>query len=216
MNTPDNRTGQQADPQSGARPEQNFQHIKEEVTEALGGARQQADAQFDQYRDTAADQIEALARGAKSLVSEIESNDTLGLSDHVANMAESMSGLATRLRSKSAEQLLHDGADLARNNPGLFIAGSIVVGFGLSRFLKAGSPQAQTVASSDPAAGSTSMPPAGGFGAQRPYETSVPSSAGVSSAPAADTPPASPSTQDYPGDFTTTSRPDSAHFKGEL
>ncbi|VVO35685.1 hypothetical protein [Pseudomonas fluorescens] len=214
MNTPDSRTGQPSAQQNPTRPEQNFEHLKEEVTETLGDARQQADAQFGQYRDTAADQIEALARGAKSLVSEIESNDTLGLSDHVANMAENMSGLAAKLRNKSAEQLLHDGADLARNNPALFIAGSIAVGFGLSRFLKAGSAEIRT--SSDPAAGSTSMPPSGGFGAQRPYETSVPSSAGPSPESATGTTPASSNAQDYPGDFATTSRPDSTHFKGEL
>lgn len=216
MNTPDSRTGQPSAQQNPTRPEQNFEHLKEEVTETLGAARQQADAQFGQYRDTAADQIEALARGAKSLVSEIESNDTLGLSDHVANMAENMSGLAAKLRNKSAEQLLHDGADLARNNPALFIAGSIAVGFGLSRFLKAGSAEIRTSANSDPAAGSTSMPPSGGFGAQRPYETSVPSGAGPSSESATGTTPASPNAQDYSGDFATTPRPDSTPFKGEL
>ena len=43
-------------------------------------------------------------------------------------------------------------ADLARNNPALFIAGSIALGFGLSRFLKAGSAPAATFAdASDPA-----------------------------------------------------------------
>ncbi len=44
-----------------------------------------------------------------------------------------MSGLAN-LRGKSAEQLLHDAADLARNNPGLFIAGSIALGLAFPRF----------------------------------------------------------------------------------
>lgn len=142
MNTSDTTTGNQHNP---ARPEHDFQHLKEDVTEALGGARQQADAQFGQYRDTAADQIEALAKGAKSVVSELESKDTLGMSDYLADMADSMSGLAGNLRGKSAEQLLHDGAELARNNPALFIAGSIALGFGLSRFLKAGSAPATTV-----------------------------------------------------------------------
>ncbi|WP_256218846.1 hypothetical protein [Pseudomonas sp. P1.31] len=173
MNTSDSRAGSQTGDPAGSMPEHDFEHLKEEVTEALGGARHQADAQFGQYRDTAADQIEALAQGAKSFVSELEDKDSLGMSDYLSDMAESMTGLAGNLRGKSAEQLLHDAADLARSNPALFIAGSIAVGFGLSRFLKAGTGAAVTVSGHhDPAAGSSSMPPSDGYGAHRPYETS--------------------------------------------
>ena len=217
MNTSDNTTGNQQNP---GKPEHDFQHLKEDVTEALGGARQQADAQFGQYRDTAADQIEALARGAKSVVSEIESGDTLGMSDYLADIADNMSSLAGKLRNKSAEELLHDGADLARNNPALFIAGSIAVGFGLSRFLKAGTARMQaSVSSSDPAT-DNSMPPSGGFGAQRPNETSVPTSNSGSAGLATGITPSSPNEQDHPSDFATTptpgSTPGSTNFKGEL
>ena len=214
MNTSDNMTGSQPDKGNSGRPEADFQHLKDDVTEVIGGARQQADAQFGEYRDTAADQIEALAKGAKSALSELESKDTFGMSDYLADMADSMNGLAGNLRGKSAEQLLHDGAELARNNPGLFIAGSIALGFGLSRFLKAGSSPASTIAG-DPAAGS-SMPPSGGFGAQRPYETSVPSQAESSPGLATGITPASPNEQDHPSDFATTSTPGSTPFKGEL
>jgi hypothetical protein len=215
MNTSDNNTGSQPDKPNSGGPEQNFDHLKENVTEALGDAKQQADAQFGQYRDTAADQIEALAKGAKSVVSELESKDTFGMSDYLADMAESMSGLAGNLRGKSAEQLLHDGADLARNNPALFIAGSIALGFGLSRFLKAGVATASTFSNAnDPAAGN-SMPPSSGFGAQRPYETSVPSRTDQSSLSTGNAA-ASPSEREHVSDFATTSTPGSTNFKGAL
>lgn len=213
MNTSDNATGNQQNP---GKPEHDFQHLKEDVTEALGGAREQADAQFGQYRDTAADQIEALAKGAKSIVSELESKDTLGMSDYLADMAESMTGLAGNLRGKSAEQLLHDGADLARSNPALFIAGSIALGFGLSRFLKAGSAPASTVSGTRDPSESHSMPPSGGFGAQRPYETSVPPNGQQGAGLATGITPASPVEQDHPSDFATTSTPGQPPFKGAL
>jgi hypothetical protein len=174
------------------------------------------DEQFGQYRDTAADQIEALAQGTKSFVSELEDKDTLGMSDYLVDMAESMSGLAGNLRGKSAEQLLHDGADLARNNPALFIAGSIALGFGLSRFLKAGSaPAATFTAARDPAAGQ-SMPPSGGFGAQRPYETSVPSRTDQSPDHAAGFTPSAPDDHGHPSDFATPSSPGSSNVNGAL
>jgi hypothetical protein len=215
MNSSDSRTDGQTDRQDSGRPEADFQHLKEGVTEALGDARQQADAQFGQYRDTAADQIEALAQGAKSFVSEIESKDTLGMSDYLADMAESMSGLAGNLRGKSAEQLLHDAADLARSNPTLFIAGSVALGFGLSRFLKAGTSAAYTTTrDSDPAMGS-SHPPSGDFGAQRPYETSAPSRTESGAGLATGITPASPNEQDHPSDFATPARPTS-DFNGAL
>lgn len=215
MNSSDSRTDGQTDRQDSGRPEADFQHLKEGVTEALGDARQQADVQFGQYRDTAADQIEALAQGAKSFVSEIESKDTLGMSDYLADMAESMSGLAGNLRGKSAEQLLHDAANLARSNPTLFIAGSVALGFGLSRFLKAGTSAAYTTTrDSDPAMGS-SNPPSGGFGAQRPYETSVPPRTDSGAGLATGITPASPNEQDHPSDFATPARPTS-DFNGAL
>jgi len=216
MITSDSTTGSQPDKPHNGGTEQGFEHLKENVTEALGGAREQADAQFGQYRDTAADQMEALAQGAKSFVAELQDKDTLGMSDYLVDMAESMSGLAGNLRGKSAEQLLHDGADLARNNPALFIAGSIALGFGLSRFLKAGAAPAATLPDAgDPAAGH-SVPASGGFGAQRPYETSVPSRTDQSHDHGTIVAPGAPSDHGQPSDFATPSSPGSTNFNGAL
>ncbi|VEF10836.1 Uncharacterised protein [Pseudomonas fluorescens] len=216
MDTSDSKVGSQADDPADAPSEQDFQHLKDDVTEAIGGARQQADAQFGQYRDTAADQIEALAQGAKSFVSQLEDTDTLGMSDYLADMAESMTGLAGSLRGKSAEQLLHDAADLARNNPTLFIAGSVAIGFGLSRFLKAGTSAAATVnANENPASGSSTPPPEGN-GAHRPYETSTASLNQPSPGSATGVMPASSNEHNHPTDVTDASAAVSPNPKGEL
>lgn len=216
MNTSDSRAGTHSGHPDSGDSEQGFQHLKDDVADALGGARQKADAQFGQYRDTAADQIEALAQGAKSFVSELEDKDRLGMSDYLTDMAESMSGLAGNLRGKSAEQLLHDGAELARHNPALFIAGSIALGFGLSRFLKAGSASAMTVQTGHDEAAGRSMPPTGGFGAQRPYETSAPSHADPAPELATGFIPASADRQDPTSDVATGPAPTSPNVKGEL
>lgn len=217
MTIPDNNPERENGTSGQARPEDHLNHIKEGVSEAIGSAREQADAHFGQYRDTAADQIDALARGAKSAVSEIEANDTLGLSHYLADMADSMSGLSSKLRHMSAEQLLHDGSRLARENPGLFLVGSVAVGFGLSRFLKAGSSPvpAEVV---DPAAGHSS-PPSGGFAARGPFDPNPdPIAPGVNTAGghATASTPAASGTQDQPSDATTGSLPGSANTRGEL
>ncbi|WP_053154404.1 hypothetical protein [Pseudomonas sp. Pf153] len=217
MTIPDNNSERQRGNSGQPRPEDHLNHIKEDVNETLGSAREQADAQFGRYRDTAADQIDALARGAKSAMSELEANDTLGLSHYLADMADSMTGLAGKLRNMSAEQLLHDGSRLAKENPGLFLAGSIAVGFGLSRFLKAGnSPVSAEV--EDPAAGH-SNPPQGGFAGREPFDPipdPIGPGAGTATGLATGITPTSPSVQDHPGDAPAGLLPGSANSRGEL
>jgi len=217
MTIPDSNPERQRGTSGQTRPEDHLNHIKEDLNETLGSAREQADAQFGRYRDTAADQIDALARGAKSAMSELEANDTLGLSHYLADMADSMTGLAGKLRNMSAEQLLHDSSRLAKDNPGLFLAGSIAVGFGLSRFLKAGStPVAAEV--EDPAAGHSSPPP-GGFAGREPFDP-IPDPIGpgtsATSGLATGINPTSPGVQDHPSDAATGSLPGSANSRGEL
>ncbi|QNR00316.1 hypothetical protein BGI51_05740 [Pseudomonas oryzihabitans] len=102
-------------------------------------AKQEGAAQYEHYRDTAADQLGALAQSAQAAADELEDKDTLGLAHYVSDMAQSLTGLAEDLRGKSAEQLLHQAGTLARDNPALFLTSSIAIGFGLSRFLKASS-----------------------------------------------------------------------------
>lgn len=117
MNPLDSRAGAPSDVADGDKP-QDFHRKKEDVTEALGGARQHADAQSGQYRDIAADKFEALAQDATSCILGIEDKDSLGTSDYLTDMAASMTGLAGNPLGKSAEQLLHETADLACSNPG--------------------------------------------------------------------------------------------------
>ncbi|WP_122586985.1 hypothetical protein [Pseudomonas viridiflava] len=111
---------------------------------------------FEQYRDSAAEQIENLAQNAQSAAQQIDSNDTLGLSGYVTDMAQAMTRLADNLRNKNAEQLLQDAGRLARENPVLFISGSVALGLGLSRLLKASTSSNDTT--SDTGFSDSSMP----------------------------------------------------------
>ncbi|MFJ5282802.1 hypothetical protein ACIP66_02945 [Pseudomonas sp. NPDC088429] len=215
MNTADNTTGNQGSQQDPPASEQDYEHLKENVSDVLGGAREQADAQFGQYRDTAADQIGAFAEGAKSFVSELEDKDALGVSHYLTDVAESMAGLAENLRGKSAEQLLHDGAELARSNPALFIAGSIALGFGLSRFLKAGVSTAITptsISGADTPAARSEL----AFGANRPNETSISPTASASPGLATGSTPSSSIQSSNPASDVLAPSSDSSSQKGEM
>lgn len=94
-------------------------------------------SQLDGYRESAADEIEKVAHSAEAAARELEGQDTLGLSGYVSDMAQGMVRLSDNLRGKSVDELFRDVNRLARDNPTLFIAGSIALGFGLTRFAKA-------------------------------------------------------------------------------
>lgn len=118
-------------------PSDQVQDLQEDAQALLDSAREQGSAKLDEYRETAADQIETLAQTAKSAAEQMQDNDTLGLSHYVTDVAQGMTSFASSLRNKSAEQLLQQAGQLAKDNPALFITGSIALGFGLSRFLRA-------------------------------------------------------------------------------
>ena len=133
-----------ATPVSASNPaSQDLEHVtqdaKHKAREAAEQVKAQGKEQLDSYRDTAAAEIEKVAQGAKAAAAELESQDQTGLSHYVADMAQSMVKLADDLRGKSVDQLFGEVNRLARDNPALFITGSIALGFGLTRFARASS-----------------------------------------------------------------------------
>ncbi len=141
--------GKNADPPSTEMGE-HLRELKDSAAGLAQDAQEQAMSQYEQYRDTAADQLESLAEGARSAVSDLERNDALGISHYVADMADRMTSLAENLRGKSVDQLIRQTGQLARDNPALFVAGSVAIGFGLSRFFSATSHRTSDSATSSP------------------------------------------------------------------
>lgn len=121
-------------------PQDPLQNLQDDARAALASAKEQGSARFEQYRDTAVEQIETLAHSAQSAAEQMQGSDTLNLSHYVTDVAQSMTTLASNLRGKSIDEMLHQASRLARDNPALFVTGSVALGFGLSRFLRASSP----------------------------------------------------------------------------
>lgn len=150
MTTPDEEiTGYGGQPRNGpatsaSKPaSQDFEHVAQDAKlkakEAAEQVKAQGKEQLDGYRDTAANEIEKVAQGVKAAAEELEGQDQTGLSHYVSDMAQSMVKLADNLRGKSVDQLFGEANRLARDNPALFITGSIALGFGLTRFARASS-----------------------------------------------------------------------------
>lgn len=131
--------------------------LQNEAKQAKDQVKHEGEVQFAQYRDSAADQVDKVAQSADAAAEAMrQQDDPVGLSHYVADLAGSLGKFAETLRGKSAEDLLHDANRLARENPALFITGSVAIGFGLSRFVKASSNSSQTASSTTPMASKAS------------------------------------------------------------
>ena len=154
MNTDPQSPDSNGEHRPDASPQDHLHTLQDDAQAALASAKEHGSAQFEQYRDTAAQQIETLAQSAQSAAEQMQDSDTFGLSHYVTDVAQHMTTLAGNLRGKSVDELLHQAGKLARDNPALFLTGSVALGFGLSRFLRAStSAETPTAAPSSDAMG---------------------------------------------------------------
>jgi hypothetical protein len=118
--------------------------IKSEATGVAQDAKRQGQEQFEAHKHTAADQTEKLADVVERVAEEFKGQDQQSLGDYAGQLAGSMKSFAENLRKRSLEDVIRDTQQLARNNPTLFLMGSVAVGIALSRFLKASSERSPT------------------------------------------------------------------------
>ena len=105
---------------------------------ALGEqAKMEGKTRVEGARRTAADKVDTLADSAQVAAERLRNDDIGHLSDYVTDLANSMTRLSSSLREKSGDEVLREVGRLARENPALFVTGSVAVGFGLARFARA-------------------------------------------------------------------------------
>lgn len=138
--------------ESGAEPGD----IKDKLKEDLGSKAREASRQFadrgkeeaEALSSKAADALDDMEAVAEVEAEELERRGWDDLSSYVRDMASGIGELSDNLRHKSVDELVRSASDLAARNTGLFVLGSIAIGFGLSRFVKA-SPSAYTARTGD-------------------------------------------------------------------
>lgn len=104
--------------------------------EAKATTRKQAEKQFEKSQDAVASQVDTLSSAVDDAASALNEQDH-PLGHYTREIADSMSGLSERISNSSMDELAHDTRKLARENPGLFMLGSIAIGVAASRFFKA-------------------------------------------------------------------------------
>ena len=111
--------------------------VKSEAAAVAQDVRRQGQEQFEARKQTAANQTEKLAGVVDRISEELKDQNQESLADYAGQLAGSMKDFAESLRQRNLDELVKDTQQLARNNPTLFLMGSVAVGLALSRFLKA-------------------------------------------------------------------------------
>lgn len=164
---------------AGADPRADLEAGKQKARELADQAAQRAKSEAEARKAGAAGQVDQVASAVEHAAGELDPT----LSRYASDLASSMHGLAGRLRDRSVDQLAEDVRQLARQNPTLFVLGSIGVGLALSRFLKA-SPRREHPASDVDATRSATGEPVPGAVSASAYEPPVGTTANPWSEPA--------------------------------
>jgi HPt (histidine-containing phosphotransfer) domain-containing protein len=93
----------------------------------------------EQQKTRGVDALKGFAHAIQTAAGELESQSP-GVARHIREAAKNVEGLSNNLRNRSVDELMHAASDLARSQPGVFIAGAVAAGFALSRFLKSSAP----------------------------------------------------------------------------
>lgn len=120
------------------------------------GARAKASTLKARLQEDGKHKIESGKRAAADQIAEIaDAIDVAGaqldqsqptLANYASRLAEGVSGLATRLREDSLEDLYRDIRQAATRHPGMFLLGSAALGVVIARFMKASGDQQRTEA----------------------------------------------------------------------
>jgi hypothetical protein len=110
---------------------------KAKASETFEEARRQGKSRVSTEKNRAAEQAGKLSDALGEASARLRDEGEPSLARYTDQLASSISGLAEKFRERSVDDLLRDTRDLARREPALFLAGSVALGFAISRFFKA-------------------------------------------------------------------------------
>jgi len=105
--------------------------------------------QLDGAKGQLAEGAERVAAAVDRTAEQLEADGDNAISGFGHSVASLMRQLAGGLRERDVEDFARELAALARRNPGVFLAGSVAVGFGIARFFKARTPQSSQLRGDD-------------------------------------------------------------------
>ncbi len=109
------------------------------ANEAAETVERRGREQLTRVKEEAADRADRAADAVEQTAEQISDRGDGGeaIAGYGHSMASFMRRMAGGLREQDLDEFASELSDYARRNPGMFLAGSVALGFGISRFLKA-------------------------------------------------------------------------------
>lgn len=113
--------------------EEEGRKLRETAREAAGAGKERLEAGAGQ----AAESVDHLSEAVGSAASRLSQTKHESLANYANQLASWLGDMSDKLRSKNVDEITSDVRHLAERNPALFVLGSVALGIGLSRFVKA-------------------------------------------------------------------------------
>lgn len=129
----------------GARPDQSSakqmaseaaQAIKQEARSFAEAAKEKVADQAEQHKATATDALGEFANAIRRAGEELSNGEQSVTGRMVKHAADGLEGLSRSVSEKRPEELLSSLRQFGRENPTAFIAGSVLAGLALGRFMR--------------------------------------------------------------------------------
>jgi hypothetical protein len=111
--------------------------LKSEAANVIETAKDAGRQRLETGKDRAAEQVEKVAGVMEQASAQLKDSDLGSLADYAGQVASTIKSVSDNLRNRSIDDFLRDTQSLARQNPTLFLLGSVAIGVAISRFLKA-------------------------------------------------------------------------------
>lgn len=109
---------------------------KSEAADVLNAVKAEALDVADKQKEAAVSGLNAFAGAVRKASDDLKSNDQTVVSQFLGHAAEGLESAARSFGSTEPGQLLAQVREFARNNPSMFIAGSVLAGLALGRFIR--------------------------------------------------------------------------------
>lgn len=113
------------------------QSVKQEAASFAATAQEKAVEQVEKHKETATQTLGAFADAIRQAGDQLAQNDQSAAGHMVRQAADGLESFTRSLEGKRPEELVDAVRDFGRRNPTVFIAGSVLAGLALARFLKA-------------------------------------------------------------------------------
>lgn len=115
------------------------QTVKTEAANFASQAQEKVAGQIQQRAEAGAETLGQFAQAIRKAGDELAQNDQSMVSRFVVQAADGLENFSHTLANKRPEELLDSVRELGRRNPTAFIAGAVIAGLAIGRFMRASS-----------------------------------------------------------------------------